>query len=286
MKARFVAVLLVLMVGAAVIAPAQTQTVYNSIPKPLPANVASEGPEAYAFSELGDAIALTTASGTIGQVTVVMSSWACQNGNWTASNCITTAGATFSQPLTINIYSVAGNPPTLGTLLASLTQTFNIPYRPSSDPSKCPADYAGYSRWFNSKDKNCYHGFAVPVTVNFSGMHVAIPSDGKVIVTVSFNTSHFGPHPLGENTACFGTSAGCPYDSLNIGTDTTAGFSVSSPLDPQGLMVNYTLPNNSCTGTIGTLVLTDDTGCWDGYHPEIQVQANTNSTGNKKGQTP
>jgi hypothetical protein len=30
------------------------QTVYNSIPKSLPGNVGSEGPEAYAFSELGD----------------------------------------------------------------------------------------------------------------------------------------------------------------------------------------------------------------------------------------
>jgi uncharacterized membrane protein len=89
--------LLLVLLLTATLALSQTQTVYNSIPKPLPANVASEGPEAYAFSELGDGLALTANTGTLGQVTVIMSSWACQSGNWYSGNCVTTPGATFSQ---------------------------------------------------------------------------------------------------------------------------------------------------------------------------------------------
>src|SRR5437763_1963845 len=49
---------IVLGVYGAVTAAAQTQVVYNSIPKPLPGNVGSEGPEAYAFTEIGDGLGL------------------------------------------------------------------------------------------------------------------------------------------------------------------------------------------------------------------------------------
>jgi hypothetical protein len=77
--------------------PAPAGTVYNSIPNPLPGNVSSEGPEAYAFSEIGDGLALAGATGgKLNQVTVIMSSWACTNGNWTtsATPCVTKPGAT------------------------------------------------------------------------------------------------------------------------------------------------------------------------------------------------
>jgi len=34
--------------------------------------------------------------------------------------------------------------------------------------------------------------------------------------TVAFNTTHYGANPIGEGAACFGTSGGCPHDSLNV----------------------------------------------------------------------
>jgi hypothetical protein len=60
---------LAIVVGGMATASAQTQTGYNSIPKPLPGNVASEGPEAYAFRELGDGFTLqgTAAGATLSQ---------------------------------------------------------------------------------------------------------------------------------------------------------------------------------------------------------------------------
>jgi len=278
---------LVIVIGGMATARAQTQTVYNSIPKPLPPNVGSEGPEAYAFSELGDGFVLQGATGgTLGQVTVVLSSWACQSGNWFSGNCVTSNGATFSQSITVNVYpeSLVGGVPTPGIKLASITQTFNIPYRPTSDPVKCDA-----TAWFNKKDGNCYHGFATPISVNFSGMHVPIPTNNTLIVTVAYNTTHYGPVPVGESAACYTASAGCPYDSLNISTDSNDGNyqTIGAVLDLNGIFVNYTLPNSSCTGTAGPgLALDTSAGCWAGFHPEIQVQANTNATHHPKGNGP
>src|SRR3954463_5291150 len=96
----------VLLAAAVSPAAAQTQIIYNSIPKTVPGNVASEGPEAYAFAELGDGLGLNPGGGTFGQVSLVMSSWACQSGNWYSSNCVTAPGSPFAQPITISLYSV------------------------------------------------------------------------------------------------------------------------------------------------------------------------------------
>jgi hypothetical protein len=258
----------------AVVAQAGDKVVYNSVPNPLPPNVASAGPEANAFSELGDAVQLTVNSGTLKEVTFVMSSWACQSGSWNGGNCVTKGDAKFKQPLTINVYSVNdGLPPTVGSRLGTITETFDVPYRPSSTPDLCP----GNTAWYNKKDKTCYHGIAAAYKVNFDNQHIDLPTNGKLIVTVSYNTTHYGPHPIGESAPCYTSSAGCPYDSLNISTDTTDGNYkfVGSPIDPSGIMVNYTLPANSCTGTIATGVLVDDTPCWAGYHPEFQVKVDT-----------
>jgi hypothetical protein len=38
------------------------QLLFNSIPPPLPGNVSSLGPEAYAFSQLGDGLVFTSGS--------------------------------------------------------------------------------------------------------------------------------------------------------------------------------------------------------------------------------
>ncbi len=267
----------------AAIVAAQSRIVYDSIPSPLPGNVASEGPEAYAFAELGDGVALTTNSGTLQQIRFVMSSWACQSGNWYSGNCVTTPGADFSQPLTISVYSVDDTvfPPVVVSQLGTKTETYQIPYRPSSTPSLCNGDA---TLWYSNKDNTCYHGLAVDEIANFTNQHIAVPQNGKIVVTVAFNTTHYGYQPIGESAPCYGTSSGCPYDALNISTDTSAGVFVGQPLDPNGIFVYYVLPNNSCTGTLSG-VLADDTapGCWTGYHPEFEVKANTNDQPQMKG---
>ena len=58
------------------------------------------------------------------------------------------------------------------------------------------------------------------MTLSFADK-VALPAN--VIWTVEYNTSHYGPAPIGQNTACYGTSGGCGYDSLNIGLNSFPG---------------------------------------------------------------
>src|SRR5437762_7043102 len=147
---------------AGVTAPAfGDHTIFNSIPTPVPPNVASEGPEAYAYREIGDGIIFPTGTGgTLTKIAVVMSSWACTSGNWyTPGTCVTSPHATFNQPITMNIYTLDNttNParPKAGALLGTVTQTFKMPYRPSSDTVHCDG-----TQWYNPQDGNCYHGLA------------------------------------------------------------------------------------------------------------------------------
>jgi hypothetical protein len=248
-------------------------TVYNSIPNPLPPNVASEGPEAYAYTEIGDGLNLAGPTGrTLDHVKVIMSSWGCQAGNWyTKATCVTTPGATFTQLITLNIYAVApGTPPSPGALLASATESFVIPYRPSSDSVNCDG-----TAWYDSKTETCYHGLTSPITFDLSSLNVPLPS--QVIVGIEFNSTHYGPNPVGQSAACYSTTAGCPYDSLNVSTDSNGGFfqAIGSVLDVDGIFFNYANAANSCSGTapIGVFALDAAPGCWTGYHPEIQITA-------------
>ena len=275
-----VAIALVFIIAGAATSKAQSVTVYNSIPDPLPGNVGSEGPESYAFSEAGDGLALAgPANRRLDQVAVVLSSWACTSGNWyTPGTCVTTPGADYAMPITINVYSVVTGTslegmspvPAVGSLLATVTQSFNVPYRPSADSVHCDG-----RAWYDSTTTTCFFGLAVPITFDLASLDVKLPS--RVIVGFQFDTSDYGPHPLGDLTACHATTEGCFYDSLNISMDSNDGFyqAIGAVLDLDGIFFNYTLPNDSCTGSVvtGTFGLDAAPGCWTGYHPEIRVTA-------------
>jgi hypothetical protein len=196
---------------AVAVAGTRTSVIYDSTAKNgPPANLTSLGAEAYAFSSLGDKVTFAAGPRKLNNVTVTLSSWACVQGTWFNGDCVTPAGATFSLPLTLNIYDGTG-----ATLLASSTQTFAVPYRPSAS-AKC-----GDGRWYSGGLKSCFNGLADDVTFGFS--NVTLPD--TVVYELSYNTTHYGPNPIGEGAACFGTDAGCPYDSLNIAlnTGTSAG---------------------------------------------------------------
>jgi hypothetical protein len=274
------AMALVLVLAAA--GTAAGQIIYNSIPSPLPGNVGSEGPEAYAFRELGDGLVFTAGTPrSLATVKVVLSDWACTSGNWfnpigKPNPCVTSpAGATFSQPITINIYSVVGTTP--GPLLFTKTATFKIPYRPSSDAVHCvPGGIPGGDgeQWYSPADNTCYHGLAFPITFDFSADGVVLPD--QAIITIAFNSTHYGPSPIGQGAACFSTTEGCPYDSLNISTDGSP--TVGNNVDPNGIYFNYYFTNSGCTKPNPTNVLFDDTPCWAGGHPEILVDTTPGDT--------
>jgi hypothetical protein len=261
------------LLAAGVVAPAVAgeAVIFNSVPSPLPGNVISEGFECCQVREFGDGIVFPTGTGgTLTNVTVIMSSWACTSGNWTAipTICVTQPkGAKFAQPITMNIYTVDDtNPaqPKAGPLLGTVTQTFDIPYRPSSDAMHCQ----DAEHWYDPKDGKCYHGLAVPITFDFTKKHISLPS--QIVVGIAFNTTTAGPAPIGPRP-CNATSQGCPYDSLNVSADgdvffqaftaTTGGSpTAASVIDPNGVFVNYiSLAAGSCNPATTPGVFEDDT---------------------------
>lgn len=242
--------------------------VYSSIPKPLKA-VASVGFEATTGLELGDGVNLTH-TGKLQRVRYVLSSWGCQRGHWNTNDCSTTPGATFAVPITINVYAVSNsNTSRVGALLTTQTRTFNIPYRPSYDSARC----AGTGEFYSTVDASCVHGQANVIVFDFSAPRVSLPLQS--IFSLTYNTSHYGPHPIGQSTSCYTSSGGCGYDSLNVSTDGNGG-PIGSPIDPNGIFDNFVIrdagPNgNSCTPNPGFRLDTAPL-CWTGYHPQFEVR--------------
>ncbi|HEX7101597.1 MAG TPA: hypothetical protein VF201_03025 [Nitrolancea sp.] len=233
--------------------------IYDSTVSPLPGNLVSVGFEATSTSELGDEISFAGTSRALQQVTVTMSSWACESGSWTTGDCETTPGATFPMPITFTIYNV-GAGDTVGSQIATVTQTFDIPYRPSADNVNCSG-----GTWYSSSDGKCYNGFATNITFDFSTLAVTLPD--SVIYGISYNTSNYGDSPLGVSG---------PYDSLNVAL--SPAVSVGSQVNPGTAFVNSSWAGGYCAegpsdgGSLNVFRLSLGT-CWDGYVPAVQFIA-------------
>lgn len=91
-----------------------TQTVYSTLDG-SEAWPASLGYQATGTWESGDYVR-PTQPGVLSAIHVGMSSWACESGGWNTGDCSTTAGATFSHPITLNLYGVdySGTDPSPG----------------------------------------------------------------------------------------------------------------------------------------------------------------------------
>ena len=246
------AVLTVMAILALSAATAGASTIYNNLPKPKPGNVVSVGFEATSLSEFDGQVEFAGTARKDPAVTVMMSSWGCQEGSWNSNSCNTVGGATFSQPLTLNVYQVeANNEP--GAQVASVTQTFNIPLRPSAG-KKCTGTHAGEG----SHGGECLNGMATQVTFNLTG--VTLPS--KAIISVAFNTSNYGAAPLGPQPCAAFNPSRCVYDALNVGTtepaneerrnDVDACVATSAPTRLACRRLNAGLSSAPCAGATRT----------------------------------
>jgi hypothetical protein len=203
----------------------QSGVIYSSLVTPLPGNLVSLGFESSATNEFGNAV--TFSAGTsreLSKVVITMSSWACAAGNWSAHTCSTPEDATFSQQITLNIYSPSIDGVNPGAKIASITKTFNIDYRPSAS-TLCTDKNAG--KWYDDSSKTCFNGLAQNITFKLDKVKVL----GGAIFGISYNTSHYGYAPIGQSAPCYATTAGCGYDSLNVAlaedpTNVTVGTSV------------------------------------------------------------
>lgn len=260
---------------------AQDIIVYNSIPSPLPGNVQSIAFESAQVNEFGDRIQFAAGTGrNLTKVEQIMSSFACESGiYYPTGNCTTTPGATFSHPITLNIYNV-GADGAVGTLLKSVTQTFAIPYRPSADNVNCTGENAG--KWFDGTA--CRSGLATPIVFNVGGLTVP----DQVIYGITFNTTNYGYQPIGAS-ACTTTVEMCPYDLLNVGLSGTNPPSVGINPDPTDVYWNTPIAGYYCdSGAAGFGVFRRDGSCWTGLQPSVKftvtaVNAPTNANQCKNG---
>jgi hypothetical protein len=196
-------------------------------------------------------------------------------------------------PVTVSVYSVNSSgtslegvspSPAPETLLATATESFNMPYRPSSNFTDCPATASvsgGYYEWYNAQTQTCQDGIDFAITFDLSSKNVKLPSE--IIVAFSYNTSDYGAVPYGDGTSCHATIQGCFYDSLNI----SGGFgaaaypgpivapSVGSVLNVNGIFTEFPVADKAQCGTgtaaKNTLALDASPGCYTGNHPMIQV---------------
>ena len=239
---------------------AQTIAGFNTIPDPLAGNYPSQPYQAQQTAEFGDHIQLAGTARLLDSVMITMSSWACESGSWTAKNCVTTPGAGYTHPLTLNIYRVdeSGGTPVTGALLATVTQDTFIPYRPSSDPA-CTSN-GGWGA-------NCFNGYAFNVTFDMSRLDLVLPDE--IIYGLAFNTQTWGYNPIGVDG---------PYTSLNFalvrpGTDTWEQVGID--VDPDAVFWNtMTASYYSDGGAAGVGVFRQDTG-WSGYVPAVRFYVST-----------
>jgi hypothetical protein len=255
--------------------------VYSSIPKPLKA-VASIGFEATQALEFGDGVNLTH-TGKLQRVRYVLSSWGCVSGHWYSSDCVTPGTPTFPVPITVNVYAVDNTKTSrVGHLLVTQTKTFNIPYRPSSNHVRCPDGQTFYSQ----VDAACVHGLANVIVFDFNGPRANLPA--QTIVSLSYNTSHYGPHPIGQSTPCYTSSGGCGYDSLNVSADGPGG-PIGSPVDPNSVFDSFTQAADYCNPLLGTGFRVD-TGCppgptgWTLNHPQFEIRVASGGGGDDEDQ--
>jgi len=240
--AALAATALVVVTGSALAAASQSAVIFDSTVKTGPkSNVPSYGPEAYSTAQVGGKATFAGSKRKLSSAIVTLSSWACVDGHWNSA-CVTPTGAKYSLPITLNIYNETDN-----TLIASKTQTFDVSYRPSANPAKCPDTP---TKWYSTTEKTCFNGLAQDVTFTFDG---TTPLPNTVRYAITYDTSHYGSSPKGDQ-ACTSTTAGCFYDSLNV-SSTEASPSVG-------------------TGT-GTLFFDADghSSDADSYTPAVQFKA-------------
>jgi hypothetical protein len=183
-------------------------TLYDSTPVAGTVSVPSLGPEAYSFNHIGNEVLLHAHNTNVRHVRVTMVSWACQTGSWTDGSCTTTPGTRFPASITLHLYrysrpdaSGAFRP---GRQITSVTKTFSIKFRPTSDPTDAQHRYMG-------SDGQFHNGIAQ--TISFP-LNVRLGND--VVWTVSYNTDHSGINPIGGNNS--------PLDSLNVGLSPTVQY--------------------------------------------------------------
>jgi hypothetical protein len=269
--AVFVVAIGALALGAAS-ASAAREVVYSNIVSPLPGNYASVGFAATSTSQYGGEIELAGTDRKGSSVTVAMSTWACQYGNWETNTCATPKPKKkFKWPLTLNVYEV-GAGGAVGAQVASITREVRMPYRPSVSAKCATAAYEDPGAWYDEASNSCFHGLAFTVRFPLGG--VTLPA--KAIVSVAYNTSNYGADPAGDSTACYSEPQGCYYDSLNVATVEPSEDALTVGTDPtesQYVDSNWSEMYCGKTESLDTFAPSGVCAFYEGDQPAFEVIA-------------
>lgn len=193
--------------------------IYDSTPAPLPPNIPSVGYQATQTAEFGDLIQFGGTGRTLTQITLVMSDWALASTYGSSS-------PTWNHPITLTLYNVdnSGANPAPGTIIATQTNTYAIPWRPEADPT-CPPP----STAWKAPNGNCYNGYAFTITFDFTG--TTVPE--QIIYGVAYNTNTWGYAPIGVSG---------PYESLNFGLAQVPPTTGSNPFPDTAYVASGAAP--------------------------------------------
>ena len=236
-------------VQPAVAGASASTTIYDSTLSPLPGNQPSQCFECAQAGQIGNQVAFAPgAARLLDNVTVSLSDWNCQTGGVYSGDCASAAGATFTTPITLNLYNVGNDGTSVGSLITSVTQTFAIPDRPTSTPGVGGCDN---TQWYDAATGTCNHGLATNVTFNFG--HTVLPD--KLIYGIALTTTDYGTTPTGVPGG---------YDSLNVALSNgppSPGIG-SDPVANSIYWDTQTAGNYCDGGTAGTGTFRLDQGCW------------------------
>jgi hypothetical protein len=251
--AKLTMALLTTVTGLAVLAgsASASEVVYNDIPanfqSPPGVNAPPYSFEFYKTAQFGAQVGFGGTARKNPKITVIMGSNSCQSGS--GASCATSGGAKFQWPVTFKVYSV-GPENSVGTLLATGSKTFKIPYRPGANLTKCTGTETG--DWY-AKGECISTPKAFKVTLPLKVAMPLLPED--VIVSFSYNTTNAGEAPTHESG---------PYDGLSIAVTESASSLLttgSNPAlvgEPGGLYVNSSESYLYCVSPppVGTFALT------------------------------
>ena len=218
--------------------------IYDSIPGPLPPNIVSLGYQATQTAEFGGLVQLDPGTSRgLSTVTAVMSDWA-------LASTYGSSDPGWYHPITLNLYNVANasGTPQPGSEIASVTQTFFIPWRPEASP--------GCGTAWRASDNSCYNGLAFEITFNLGNL--VVPDE--LIYGIAFNTNTWGYQPIGKPG---------PYESLNFGLSTAAPGVGSNPLPGTAYWNTQTAGNYADHGAGGVGTFRQDTG-WAPYSGAVE----------------
>jgi hypothetical protein len=242
--ACLIALAAVAVTAASVGAAGPPAAIYDSSPSPLPPNVVSLGYQATATAEFGDRVTFAGTNRRLTSVTVTMSDWAKH------SDYPSLPAAGYTHPITLNLYN-AGTGSNPGSLIASVTQNFLIPWRPEADPT-C----ATPSAW-RAPDNLCYSGLAFDITFD---LNQTVPD--SIVYGIAYDTNTWGYDPIGAHG---------PYESLNVGLTPAATTGTND--DPDDVFWNTAHAGfYTDGGAAGVGIFRRDTG-WAGLVPAAKFVA-------------